>query len=156
MRLLAITMSYCSIYKHIWRKKYIRNVSSPPNSRTRRDERYRERCFKIFYCQSNRWSLKNFAIKWISSFVYFGPSGLEECRTVSNHVLDICESGVEGGESEAVIRVEKVKQCVFKRNELVRGIKRVTISKLIELWSKLRNSSRLYSYYDDRPFFSSH
>lgn len=61
--------------------------------------------------------------------IYFGPSGLEECRTVSNHVLDICESDVEGGESEAVIRVEKVKQC-FKRNELVRGIKRVTISKL--------------------------
>lgn len=48
---------------------------------------------------------------------YIGPSGSEECRTVSSHQWTrYLRMGVEGGESETVIRVEKVKLC-FKTNE---------------------------------------
>lgn len=78
---------------------------------------------------------------------------MEECRTVSSRVLDICESDVEGGESEAVIRVEKVKQC-FKRNELV---KRVTISKLsLSRFDRSARVDRIVITTIDFSFFSLH
>lgn len=78
---------------------------------SRRDEKYYKRCFKIFDRIVDRWKFRYQAD--IEFRIHFGPSGLEESSYGFQPccAIDICESGVEGGESEAVIRVEKVKQC---------------------------------------------
>lgn len=108
-RLLRIIVS---IYKYIRRMKCIRiETHFFPVLLSRRDEKYYKRCFKIFDRIVDRWKFRYQAD--IEFRIHFGPSGLEESSYGFQPccAIDICESGVEGGESEAVIRVEKVKQC---------------------------------------------
>lgn len=105
--------NYCiDIHKHIRRMKCIRiETHFFPVLLSRRDEKYYKRCFKIFDRIVDRWKFRYQAD--IEFRIHFGPSGLEESSYGFQPccAIDICESGIEGGESEAVIRVEKVKQC---------------------------------------------